>query len=157
MIQVIGAPADSIRDALTDVSLRLVPLSERAVTALVASTPVTSLTRFRVELTATQKQDVRTIATAALLLVGADLAETEVAAITPLCVWTDARLCCARQRQGTQVSAANARLGLSIPQHIAAAKALDGLSSLQEQRPFRRLPRHRRLLASESHAVTVAT
>ena len=77
---------------------------------------------------ATQKQDVRTIATAALLLVGADLAETEVGAITRY-VFGQARDFAARgSAQGTQVSAANARLGLPIPLHIAAAKALEGLS-----------------------------
>ena len=128
VIQVIGAPADSIRDALTDVSLRLVPLSERAVTALVASNAGYFAHTIPRGAYATQKQDVRTIATAALLLVGSDLAETEVAAITRY-VFGQTRDFAARgSAQGTQVSAANARLGLSIPLHIAAAKALDGLS-----------------------------
>jgi len=128
VIQVIGAPADSIRDALTDVSLRLVPLSERAVTALVASNAGYFAHTIPRGAYATQKQDVRTIATAALLLVGADLAETEVAAITRY-VFGQTRDFAARgSAQGTQVSAANARVGLSIPMHIGAAKALEGLS-----------------------------
>ena len=128
VIQVIGAPADSIRDALTDVPLRLVPLSERAVTALVASDAGYFAHTIPRGAYATQKQDVRTIATAALLLVGADLAESEVAAITRY-VFGQTRDFAARgSAQGTQVSAANARLGLSIPLHIAAAKALEGLS-----------------------------
>ena len=128
VIQVIGVPADSIRDALTDVSLRLVPLSERAVTALVASDAGYFAHTIPRGAYATQKQDVRTIATAALLLVGADLAESEVAAITRY-VFGQTRDFAARgSAQGTQVSAANARLGLPIPLHIAAAKALEGLS-----------------------------
>jgi TRAP transporter TAXI family solute receptor len=128
VIQVIGAPADSIRDALTDVSLRLVPLSERAVTALVASNAGYFAHTIPRGAYATQKQDVRTIATAALLLVGADLAQTEVAAITRY-VFGQTRDFAARgSAQGTQVSAANARVGLSIPMHIGAAKALEGLS-----------------------------
>ena len=128
VIQVIGAPADSIRDALTDVSLRLVPLSEHAVTALVASNAGYFAHTIPRGAYATQKQDVRTIATAALLLVGADLAESEVAAITRY-VFGQTRDFAARgSAQGTQVSAANARLGLPIPLHIAAAKALEGLS-----------------------------
>ena len=128
VIQVIGAPADSIRDALTDVSLRLVPLSERAVTALVASDAGYFAHTIPRGAYATQKQDVRTIATAALLLVGADLAESEVAAVTRY-VFGQTRDFAARgSAQGTQVSAANARIGLSIPLHIAAAKALEGLS-----------------------------
>ena len=146
VIQVIGAPADSIRDALTDVSLRLVPLSERAVTALVASDAGYFAHTIPRGAYATQKQDVRTIATAALLLVGADLAESEVAAITRY-VFGQTRDFAARgSAQGTQVSAANARLGLSIPMHIAAAKALEGLS-----KPTARL-RRRLLPNSQSEA-----
>ena len=128
VIQVIGAPADSIRDALTDVSLRLVPLSERAVATLVASNAGYFAHTIPRGAYATQKQDVRTIATAALLLVAADLAESEVGAVTRY-VFGQARDFAARgSAQGTQVSAANARIGLSIPLHIAAAKALDGLA-----------------------------
>jgi TRAP transporter TAXI family solute receptor len=135
VIQVIGAPADSIRDALTDVSLRLVPLSERAVTALVASDAGYFAHMIPRGAYATQKQDVRTIATAALLLVGADLAESEVAAATRY-VFGQARDFAARGSvQGTRVSAANARLGLSIPLHIAAAKALAGLSKPAQATP----------------------
>jgi TRAP transporter TAXI family solute receptor len=128
VIQVIGAPADVIRDALTDVSLRLVPLSERAVTALAGSDSGYLAYTIPRGAYATQKQDVRTIATAALLLVGADLAETEVAAVARY-VYGQTRDFAARgSTQGTQVSPANARLGLRIPLHIAAAKALDELS-----------------------------
>jgi len=135
VIQVIGAPADIIRDALTDVSLRLVPLSERAVTTLVASDAGYFAHTIPRGAYATQKQDVRTIATAALLLVGADLAESEVAAATRY-VFGQARDFAARGSvQGTRVSAANARLGLSIPLHIAAAKALDGLSKPAQATP----------------------
>ena len=128
VIQVIGAPADSIRDALTDVSLRLVPLSERAVTTLVASNAGYFAHTIPRGAYATQRQDVRTIATAALLLAAADLAESEVSAVTRY-VFGQARDFAARgSAQGTQVSAANARVGLPIPLHIAAAKALDGLA-----------------------------
>ena len=128
VIQVIGAPADSIRDALTDVSLRLVPLSERAVATLTASNAGYFAHTIPRGAYATQKQDVRTIATAALLLAAADLAESEVSAVTRY-VFGQARDFAARgSTQGTQVSAANARVGLQIPLHIAAAKALDGLA-----------------------------
>jgi len=37
VIQVIGAPADSVRNALVEIPLRLVPLSQRAVAALAAA------------------------------------------------------------------------------------------------------------------------
>ena len=128
VIQVIGAPADSIRDALTDVSLRLVPLSERAVASLTAANAGYFAHTIPRGAYATQKQDVRTVATAALLLVAPDLAESEVGAVTRY-VFGQGRDFAARgSAQGTQVSAKNARAGLPIPLHIAAAKALDGLS-----------------------------
>ena len=128
VIQVIGAPADSIRDALTDVSLRLVPLSESAITALAASNAGYFAHTIPRGAYGNQKQDVRTVATAALLLVSADLAETEVGAITRYVFGSGRDFAARGSAQGTQVSAANARNGLSIPLHIAAAKALDGLA-----------------------------
>jgi TRAP transporter TAXI family solute receptor len=128
VIQVIGAPADSIRDALTDVSLRLVPLSESAVAALVASNSGYFAHTIPRGAYANQQQDVRTVATAALLLVGSNLAESEVGAITRYVFGPGRDFAARGSAQGTQVSAANARNGLSIPLHIAAAKALDGLA-----------------------------
>jgi len=128
VIQVIGAPADSVRDALTDVPLRLVPLSERAVATLAASKGGYFAYTIPKGAYATQKQDVRTIATAALLLVGSDLGEAEIGALTRY-VFGQARDFAARGSvQGTKVSAANARLGLSIPQDVAASRALDTLA-----------------------------
>jgi TRAP transporter TAXI family solute receptor len=128
VIQVIGVPADSIRDALTDVSLRLVPLSERAVATLTASNTGYFAHTIPRGAYATQRQDVRTIATAALLLAAADLAESEVSAVTRYVFGQNRDFAARGSAQGTQVSAANAKVGLSIPLHIAAAKALDGLS-----------------------------
>lgn len=46
VMQVIGVPADSVRDALTAVSLRLLPLSAQAVAARSRSAPAISPTRF---------------------------------------------------------------------------------------------------------------
>lgn len=125
VIQVIGMPADAVRDALAAVPLRLLPLSERAVTALTAAKAGYFAYDIPQGAYANQKRDVRTVATAALLLAGADLTDTEVATITRF-VFERGRDFAARgSAQGTQVSAANARQGLSIPQHSAAVKALD--------------------------------
>lgn len=125
VIQVIGVPADSVRDALAAVPLRLLPLSERAVTALTAVKAGYFAYRIPHGAYANQRQDVRTVATAALLLAGADLSDTEIATITRF-VFERGRDFAARgSAQGTQVSATNARHGLSVPQHTAAVKALD--------------------------------
>jgi TRAP transporter TAXI family solute receptor len=128
VIQIIGVPADSIRDAMDEVALRLLPLEAKAVASLAgAKAGYFAFTISRGSY-ATQKEPVRTIATAALMLAGGDLSETEVGAITRF-VYEKGRDAAARgSAQGTQVSAATARQGLSVPIHTAAAKAIDGLA-----------------------------
>ena len=129
VIQVIGVPADSVRDALAAVPLRLLPLSDRAVAALIAANAGYFAYRIPQGAYANQKHDVRTVATAALLLAGGDLSDTEIATVTRF-VFERGRDFAARgSAQGTQVSAATARQGLSIPQHTAAVKALEALTA----------------------------
>ena len=129
VIQVIGAPADRVRDALTEVPLRLVPLSEKAVAVLAGANAGYFAYTIPRGAYAVQKEDVPTVATAALLLVSAEMPGTEVGVVTQY-VFGKARDYAGRgSAQGTQVSAANARLGLSIPLHVAAAKALDALAT----------------------------
>lgn len=128
VIQVIGAPADSVRDALAEFPLRLLPLSERAVASLAAAKagyfPIT-IPRGSY---ATQQQNVRSIATAALLLVGSELSATEVGQLTRH-VYEKGRDFAARgSAQGIQVSPANARQGLTVPLHTAAARVLEELA-----------------------------
>ena len=70
----------------------------------------------------------RTIATAALLLGGSDLSETEINSIVRF-VYQGGRDFVARgSAQGVQVTPKNARQGLSVPLHTAAGKALDALA-----------------------------
>jgi TRAP transporter TAXI family solute receptor len=129
VIQVIGMPADSVRDALVEIPLRFVPLSERAVAALlVAKSGYFAFTIPRGTYT-NQKQDVRTVATAALLLASTELSDTEIGTLTRY-VFEKGRDFAARgSAQGTQVSAATARQGLSIPLHSAAAKTLETMAA----------------------------
>jgi TRAP transporter TAXI family solute receptor len=124
VIQVIGVPADSVRDMLADVRMRLLPLSASAVAALAQAK--TGYFAYTIPPGAypTQRQEIDTVATAALLLVSDDLSDTEVGTLTRA-VFESGRDFVARgSAQGTQVSAATARQGLPIPQHVAAAKAL---------------------------------
>jgi TRAP transporter TAXI family solute receptor len=128
VIQVIGVPADSVRDALAAIPLRLIPLSEPAVATLVTARAGYFAFTIPPGAYATQNQEVRTVATAALLLAGANLSETEVGALTRF-VFEKGRDFAARgSAQGTQVSAATARQDLPIPLHIAASKALDAIT-----------------------------
>ena len=129
VIQVIGVPADSVRDALEDVPLRLLPLSERGIAALAgAKTAYFPYTISRGAY-ANQRQDVRSVATAALLLTASDLSDAEVAALTRLVFANGNDLAARGSAQGAQVSAATALQGLAVPQHLAAAKALDAMSA----------------------------
>ena len=100
MIQVIGVPADSVRDALAEVPLRLLPLSERAVAALAAAKAGYFAYTIPRGAYANQKQDVRTVATAALLLAGADLSDDRGRHDHALRVRERPRFRGARQRPG---------------------------------------------------------
>ena len=124
VIQVIGVPADSVRDALAAIPLRLLPLSERAIESLAGSRAGYFAYRIPRAAYANQKTDVPTIATAALLLAGGDLSESEVTRLTRL-VFERGRDFAARgSAQGTQVSLATARQGLTVPLHAAAEKVI---------------------------------
>ena len=124
VIQVIGVPADSVRDMLADIPLRLLSLSAGAVAALAQAKAGYFAYTIPPGAYPTQRQEIDTVATAALLLVSDDLSDTEVGALARI-VFESGRDFVARgSAQGTQVSAANARQGLPIPQHVAAAKAL---------------------------------
>jgi len=128
VIQVIGVPADSIRDALDEVPLRLIPLDAKAVASLAAAKAGYFAFTIPRGAYSTQKEPVRTIATAALMLAGGDLSETEIGAITRF-IYEKGRDAAARgSAQGTQVSVATARQGLTVPLHTAAAKALDAMA-----------------------------
>jgi TRAP transporter TAXI family solute receptor len=127
VIQVIGMPADSIRGALVEVPLRLLPLADTAAAKLAASKSGYFAYRIPAGAYATQKQPVRTVATAALLVAASDLSDSEIANATRF-IYQGGRDFAARgSAQGAQVSVATARFGLPIPQNIAAAKALDAL------------------------------
>jgi TRAP transporter TAXI family solute receptor len=129
LIQIIGVPADSVRDALDEIPLRLIPLSPNAITGLVGAKAGYFPFTIPAGAYATQRQEVRTVATAAVLLVGSDLSDTEVGAITRF-IYEKGRDFAARgSAQGTQVSVASARLGLPVPMNAAANKALEALAA----------------------------
>lgn len=75
-----------------------------------------------------QAVDVPTIATAALLLAGAGLSEAEVGGIARFVFQEGRGLAVRGSAQGTQISAANAELGLSVPLHHAAAEAIAAIN-----------------------------
>ncbi len=144
VIQVIGVPADSIRDALGEMPLRLLPLDERAITTMVGQ----KAGYFRATIAPGTypglHAPVRTIATAAILVTGPDLSDTEVAELTRL-VYRHGRDFVARgSAQGAQIAVATARAGLMIPQHLAAASAGRAGDTRRDARQARRYARETR-------------
>jgi TRAP transporter TAXI family solute receptor len=129
VVQVIGVPADRVRVALAETPLRLLPLSERAVARLVETQAGYFAFTIPRGAYATQDGDVRTIATAALLVVGSGLSESEVAALTRYVYEKGRDLAARGSAQGVQVAPPTARQGLPIPLHVAAAGALARLTS----------------------------
>ncbi|QJR14318.1 TAXI family TRAP transporter solute-binding subunit [Usitatibacter palustris] len=128
VIQVIGFPADSVRDAAAAVPLRLVPLEERVVRAMAAKSPAYFELTLPKGTYASQATNVRTVATSAILAVGPDMTDLEVAAITRVVYGRGADLVARGSAQGAQLSAANARRGLAVPQHTAAARAIEEMA-----------------------------
>ena len=125
VVQVIGFPSDSIRDATAAVPLQLLELEERAVRALTAASPAYFALALPKGTYPSQRKDVRTVATAAVLLVGADLTDAEVTALTRALYARGTDLVARGSAQGAQISSSNARLGLAVPLHSAAARVLD--------------------------------
>ncbi|MDN3919683.1 TAXI family TRAP transporter solute-binding subunit [Roseateles violae] len=129
VVQVIGVPADSIRDAVAETPLRLLPLSAPAVASLV--TPGSGLFASTIARGsyANQADDVRTVATTAVLLVGRDLSDAEVTALTRFVYDKGRDFAALGSAQGSQVGPATATQQLPVPQHQAAAAALAALGA----------------------------
>jgi TRAP transporter TAXI family solute receptor len=134
VIHVIGVPSDSVRAALLAVPLRLVPLSGPAIEKLVGGDRAYIEYVIPRGVYATQDEDVRTIATTAVLLAAGDLSETEITAITGFVFGGSRDLVALGSAQGAQISATTARRGLPIPLHPSAAKKLDELAA-EAKRP----------------------
>lgn len=124
VLQVIGVPSDSVREAVADVPLRLLPLSERAVAQMVAARRGLFAHTIPAGTYPAQEREVRTVATAALLLAGTELSDAEVGNLTRFVYQKGRDLAARGSAQGLQVSASTARQGLTVPMHTAAARAL---------------------------------
>ena len=124
VIQVIGVPADSIRDAMATVPLRFLPLSDGAIAKLTGAKSGLFEHTVPAATYATQRAAVRTVATAALMLVGSDLSDAEVGSLARFVYDKGSDFAAHGSAQGQQVSAANAQHGLTVPLHIVAARAI---------------------------------
>lgn len=129
VVQIIGVPADSVRDMLVDDQVRLLPLSKAGIDTLVATRrgyfPYTIVPGAYSD----QDQPVPTVATAAILLAGSDLSDTEIGSVTREVYGKGNDLAARGSAQGVQIAPENAKQGLPIPQHLSAAKVLDGMAA----------------------------
>ena len=125
VLQVIGTPADSIRDLLTAIPLRMLPLSAKAVTQLSEANQGYFAYTIPKETYPGQKEDVSTIATAALLLTDTAFSEAEIAAMTRSIFEKGRDYSSVGSAQGAKISVDTSRIGMSVPIHTAAARALE--------------------------------
>lgn len=128
LVQIIGFPADSIRSAAAELGLRLLPLDARVVRQLAARNPAWYPLALPAGTYTGQTAEVQTLATSAVLLTAGDLTDAEVASITRWVYAPGSDLVARGSVQGAQISAAQARLGLAVPQHAAAARVLESLA-----------------------------
>lgn len=128
VMQVIGTPADSVRDSLMDVSLRILSLSPTAVSRLAETKSAYFPYTIAKATYPGQDQDIQTIATAALLLTDTVFSDAEIATLTRRIFQKGHDYTALGSAQGAQISVATSRLGLSVPMHLSAAKTLDSFS-----------------------------
>jgi TRAP transporter TAXI family solute receptor len=124
VIQVIGVPADSVRDAIATIPLRLLPLADGAIAKLTRGRNGLFAHTVPTGAYATQAAPVRTVATAALMLVADDLSDAEVGKLARFVYDKGGDFAAHGSAQGLQVSAANAQQGLTVPLHVVAARTL---------------------------------
>ncbi len=128
VMQVIGTPASSIRDSLTDMSLHILPLSGSAISGLSEAKQGYFAYTIPAGTYPGQTQAVPTIATAALLLTDTAFSDAEIASLTRRIFEAGHDYPSLGSAQAAQISLDTATMGLSVPMHAAAARALQGLA-----------------------------
>jgi TRAP transporter TAXI family solute receptor len=129
VMQVIGLPADSVRDSLRDMPLRMLPLSESAVGQLVDAKAGYFPYTIPKGSYSGLDSDIPTIATAALLMADNALSDAEVASLTRVIFRKGRDFSALGSAQGAQISVASSRRGISVPMHPAAAQVLESLAA----------------------------
>ncbi|HEY9279731.1 MAG TPA: TAXI family TRAP transporter solute-binding subunit [Eoetvoesiella sp.] len=135
VLQVIGTPADSVRDSLMEIPLRMLPMSQGAISKLTEAKAGYFPYLIAKGTYPNQKENVQTIATAALLLTDTAFSDAEISSLTRRIFEKGHDYSALGSAQGAQISIATSRLGLSIPMHATAAKTLESLTSTQPSEP----------------------
>ncbi|MAK55685.1 MAG: hypothetical protein CML17_07575 [Pusillimonas sp.] len=133
-VHIIGVPANVLRDALAQASLKLLPLERDAIQEITKVSPVLMPLTIAAGTYPRQKQSIATVGMAALLLSTDALTRDEAKRITEVLYESGNDLLEKGSAQGAQVSIQNARRGLSVPLHVGAQEALLDLESIQKHR-----------------------
>jgi TRAP transporter TAXI family solute receptor len=123
VIEVIGVPANEIRTAFAALPLRLVPLDEAAVTSLARDNAAYIAASIPAGAYPGVARPVPAIGVAAILATTSELTAAEAFNATRF-VYTVPDLVAGGSPQGAQVRARTAQIGLTIPLHEGAARAL---------------------------------
>jgi TRAP transporter TAXI family solute receptor len=134
VLQVIGTPADSVRESQVDMPLHVLSLDPKAIAVLSGARegyfPYTIVRGTYPG----QDSDVDTIATAAMLLTDTAFSDAEIAALTRAIFAKGRDYSALGSSQGAQISVETSRIGMSVPMHQAAAKVLDSMAEPGEEK-----------------------
>ena len=133
-VHIIGVPANVLRDALAEASLKLLPLERDAIQEVVKANPVLIPLSIASGTYPGQRETITIVGMAALLLSTDELTRDEAKRITEVLYQSGNDLLEKGSAQGAQVSIQNARRGLSVPLHVGAQEALLDLESIQKHR-----------------------
>ncbi len=128
-VHVIGIPATPLRDALAQAPLKLLPLDQNAIEALIEDEPSLMALHIAHGVYPNQTKPVPTVGMAALLLTTTDLTRDEAIELVNRVYKAGYDLLAYGSAQGAQVSPASARMGVTIPLHEGADEALLALGS----------------------------
>lgn len=130
--QVIGVPATPLRDALIPAQLKLLPLDRAAIKTLTSGDSVLMPLDIAAGTYPNQPEGIPTVGMAALMLTTTDLTRDEALVVVRAVYQAGQDLLAAGSTQGSQVSVATARLGLSVPLHDGAE---EGIAALEHAKP----------------------
>lgn len=128
VMEVIGLPSHEIRNAFATLPLRLVPLDHSVIDRLTRDDRAYIATLVPPGAYPRIETSVSTIGVAAILMTTADLTSAEAEATTEF-VYTAGDLVEHGSAQGAQINRRTARLGLTIPMHEGAERALADLDN----------------------------
>lgn len=129
VIQVIGTPADDIRELLINTPVRLLPLRDEAVVRLSNEHPGYFPYTIARGTYPHQLADIPTIATAAILLTDTTLSDAEIDSLTRRVFARGLDYSGMGSVQAVRISPRNSTVGLSVPLHPAASRALEDLNT----------------------------